>query len=180
MLHLQQFIEKNKCLVCNGRVENGLMYLYEDSWFNVTNVSTMYTKYESWNILAFNICTIHTFAKPRTRIQIITRMNKVVIGHYYHVIILNENKKWIKLAHLLPSFPLDFRTPFCTSTFTSQSLYVHTKTNKHTNKTPLSCILCKLIPRSEPLFTLTLVCTWYESTPWARTKSLTHPRCSPY
>ena len=40
----EKFIEKNECMHTNGMLENGLIYLYSASQFNVINVSTAYTK----------------------------------------------------------------------------------------------------------------------------------------
>ena len=45
------------------------------------------------------------------------RMNEVVIEDYYHMTTIDENVNWMELAHLLSSFSLNPRVPFCTSIF---------------------------------------------------------------
>ena len=40
----ENLVEKNKCIHTNGRVKNGLMYLYEASQFNMIKTSTTYAK----------------------------------------------------------------------------------------------------------------------------------------
>ena len=49
---------------------------------------------------------------------------------------MDEKVKQMKLAHLLSSFPLKLRNPFCTSTFTSSNFLiaffdVHTTEKEH-------------------------------------------------
>ena len=40
----KKFIEKNKCMQINGRLENGLVYLYWAFQFDVINASTTHQK----------------------------------------------------------------------------------------------------------------------------------------
>ena len=54
--------------------------------------------------------------------QTLTRTNMVVIKDYDHMIAKDENMNRMKLTHLLSIFPLNFRPPFYTSTFTSENL----------------------------------------------------------
>ena len=96
--------------------------------------------------------------------QIITRMDMVVIEGYYHNNGLKTN--WIKLTQLSSFFFLpNLMSPFCTSTFTSNFLMaflqVHTREK---NMSPLF-ILCTQMPQIIPFLTLTLLHTCYESTP---------------
>jgi len=49
--------------------------------------------------------------------QILTRVDMVVIEDYYHITTLNENVIWMKRTHLLPSFFLNPKASFCISTF---------------------------------------------------------------
>ena len=37
-----------------------------------------------------------SFCKPRTQMQTLTRMNKVVIEDYYHMTTMDENVNWMK------------------------------------------------------------------------------------
>jgi len=60
--------------------------------------------------------------KRRTQMQTLTRMNMVQIEDYYHMTTLNENVNRMKLIHLLSKNSLDFKAPFCTSTFGLKSL----------------------------------------------------------
>jgi hypothetical protein len=53
-----------------------------------------------------------------------TRMNKVVIGHYYYMTIMDENVNWMKLTHLLSMFSPNLEATF-TSRFLIASLKVH-------------------------------------------------------
>ena len=55
-------------------------------------------------------------------------MNKVVIGHYYYVTIMDENVNWMKLTCMLSMFSLNLEATF-TSRFLTTSLKVHTIEN---------------------------------------------------
>ena len=72
---------------------------------------------------------------PKSQMQTLTRLDKVVIEDYYHMTIINENVYYMKLAHLLSNFSQNLRVPFYTSTFTSKFLIaflsVHTKEKEH-------------------------------------------------
>ena len=57
--------------------------------------------------------------KPKTQVQTLTRTYMVVVEDFDHMKTMNENVHWMKLTHLLSIFPLNLRTPCCTSTFTS-------------------------------------------------------------
>ena len=46
--------------------------------------------------------------------QILTRMDKVVLKDYYHMTTMDENVNWLKLTHLLSIFSLNLKAPFCT------------------------------------------------------------------
>ena len=50
--------------------------------------------------------------------QALAKNGQGVIGDNYHMIVVDENVNWLKLAHLLSNLSLNFRAPFCTSTFT--------------------------------------------------------------
>ena len=55
-----------------------------------------------------------------------TRMDKVVIKDYYHMIKkMNENVNWMEVAHLLSKSYLNRRAPFCACTFTSTFLIAY-------------------------------------------------------
>ena len=43
-----------------------------------------------------------------------TRMNKVVIEDYYHIIIMDENVNWMEPAHMFTIFSLYPRAPLGT------------------------------------------------------------------
>ena len=45
------------------------------------------------------------FVKPRTQMQTLTKMDKVVIKDYYDMTIMKENVDWIKLTSIV-KFPL--------------------------------------------------------------------------
>ena len=85
--------------------------------------------------------------------QTLTKMNKVVIGHYYHVTIMDENENWMKLAHLLSILSLNLEAPFYASTFTSRFLKAFL--NVHTRENLYLSLMRQIIP----LLSLTLVCT---------------------
>ena len=44
--------------------------------------------------------------------QILTRMDRVVIENYYYMTTIDENVYWMKLTHLLAIFSLNPRGPF--------------------------------------------------------------------
>ena len=73
--------------------------------------------------------------KSRTQMQILKWMDMVVIEEYYCMTTMNADMKWMKLRHLLLTFSLNLRTPFCTFTFTSIFLIafsnVHTREKKY-------------------------------------------------
>ena len=50
--------------------------------------------------------------KPRTQMQIQTRMDMVHIEDYYHMTTMNENVNRMKLTHLLSKFLLILGSPF--------------------------------------------------------------------
>jgi hypothetical protein len=50
--------------------------------------------------------------KPRTQMQAPIRMNRIVIGDYYHVTTMDESMYWMKLAHRQTNFSLTLRPPF--------------------------------------------------------------------
>ena len=65
--------------------------------------------------------------------QTLTRMDKVVIEHFYHMTTMDENMNWMELTHLLSKKILNLRALLY--------IYIHTREN---NASPL-CILCMLM-----------------------------------
>jgi hypothetical protein len=46
--------------------------------------------------------------------QALAKNGHGVIGDNYHMTVMDENVKWLRLAHPLSDFSLNFRAPFCT------------------------------------------------------------------
>ena len=44
--------------------------------------------------------------------EILTRMDKIVIVDYYHMTTMNENVNCMKLIYLLSTFSLNLKAPF--------------------------------------------------------------------
>ena len=82
----------------------------------------------------------------------LTRINKGVIGDYYHVTVMNENVNWMKLTHLQSNNSLNCRVCFCTSTFTSKKFIAILDVYIREQSIPHPCLYC-----NTP-FTLMLVC----------------------
>ena len=57
--------------------------------------------------------------------QTLTRMDVVVIDDSYHIMTMDD-VNWIEPTHLLLGKILNFRGPFCTTTFTSEFLLLKT------------------------------------------------------
>ena len=89
----------------------------------------------------------------------------VVITDYYHMTTVDENVNWMKITHILSTFTLNLRGPFCTSTFTSKFLIIFLNAHLEKNNASPLCVLCKLMPQFTPLLTLTLVHMWYKNSP---------------
>ena len=57
--------------------------------------------------------------------------------------IVDDNMNWMKLTHLLSSFSLNLRAPFCTSTFTSYFLRAfwgaHSREKQHLSVMYITC-----------------------------------------
>ena len=53
-----------------------------------------------------------SWVKSKTQMQTSTRMDKVVIEHYYHMTTINENVHWIRLPHVLSRFSSKLQGPF--------------------------------------------------------------------
>ena len=72
--------------------------------------------------------------------------DKVVIEDFYQMTTTYEYVNWMKLTHILLTFSLNPRAPFCTSTFPSTSLitfvmYTLKKKGKKVKKAkPLPCV----------------------------------------
>ena len=99
---------------------------------------------------------------PRTLMQTLTRMKKVLTEDYHHMTRMDENVNCMKLTHLLLNFPLNLRAPFCTTTFYFKVLIAFLNVHNRDNNTFLLCKLCMLISRIIPILTFRLVHTWYE------------------
>jgi hypothetical protein len=67
----EKFIERNKYIHANGKLENGLMYLYQAYQFNVINASTTYTNKN------------HEPDRPLLLIESTFTSNEKVIEHFF-------------------------------------------------------------------------------------------------
>ena len=81
----ENLIEKHKYIRTNGRLENGLMYLYQAFQLNLIDAYTTYTKYIYREII-----------RHLLHIQF--------IGNYQHMTTMDGIVNWMKLAHLLLMF----------------------------------------------------------------------------
>lgn len=53
-----------------------------------------------------------SLGKPRPQMQTPIRINRIVVGDYYHVTTMDESMSWMKLAHRQANFSLTLRPPF--------------------------------------------------------------------